>query len=85
MYLGSDIKQAMFEDNTEHIPVELSEGRISAGFVAIYPPGIPVAVSGQKISAEAVDRLLGAKKEDLEITGLDNGEISVLWERSSTL
>ena len=85
MYLGSDIKQAMFEDNTEHIPVELSEGRISAGFVAIYPPGIPVAVPGQKISAEAVDRLLGAKKEDLEITGLDNGEISVLWERSSTL
>ena len=84
MYLDADIKKAMFEEDTELIPVELSEGRVSAEFVAVYPPGIPVAVPGQRISGDAVDRLLNAKIEDLDITGLYNGEISVLWEKSST-
>ena len=76
----SNIKTAVFE-NSESIPVELSEGRISAGFIMLYPPGIPIVVPGEKLSGEMVDSILESRKLGLTINGLmDSGEIKVLWE-----
>ena len=80
----NNIMKTVFEDDTETIPVELAEGRTAKDFVSVYPPGIPVTVPGRVISAQAVDTLLEAKKEGLTITGLTDGNITVLWERSST-
>ena len=83
-FFENRIKEALFEEEVSVIPVELAEGKISKDFVSIYPPGIPVAIPGREISGEDVDKILEAKKEGLEITGLKNGEIAVIWERSST-
>lgn len=79
----NNMKSALFEDKVEYIPVELSEGRTAADLVCIYPPGIPAAVPGRIISGGDADALLDAKKNGLNITGLVNGEIGVIWERSS--
>ena len=78
------IKDTLFEDNIEYIPVELSEGRTAADYVSVFPPGIPVAIPGRVISGEAADTILGALGSGLEVTGLKDKEIAVLWERSST-
>jgi arginine/lysine/ornithine decarboxylase len=78
------MKAALFDDSTEYIPVELAEGRTSKDMVSIYPPGIPVIVPGEKITGEDVDTILSAIADGLEIKGLKEKEIAVLWEKSST-
>ncbi len=80
----NNMKAALFDDNAEYIPVELAEGRTAKDMVSIYPPGIPVTVPGEKITGEEVDRILSAIADGLEIKGLKEKEIAVLWEKSST-
>ena len=80
--IENDMKKFLFDDR-EYIPVELSEGRVSADFVSIYPPGIPLMIPGETVTPEVADKLLKAKKDGLDIIGLNNGEIAVKWERSS--
>ncbi len=80
----NNIKSAMLWEDAEYIPVELAEGRIAKDMVTVYPPGIPVCVPGQKICGKDVDLLLDAMKKDLDIKGLNDKEIAVLWEKSST-
>lgn len=77
------IKDALFEEDRRLIPVELAEGAIAGDLVCIYPPGTPVTIPGHAITGADVDRILEAKKKGLEITGLINGEIGIIWERSS--
>ena len=57
---------------------------IAKDMVAVYPPGIPVTVPGDVIGSEDVETLLSAIKCGLEIKGLKDKEIAVLWEKSST-
>lgn len=77
------VKSAMWQEG-EYIPVELSEGRQSCDYISFYPPGIPVIVPGEIISAQKVDMILSGREKDLAINGLnENGEIRVLWEKSS--
>ena len=78
------MKAALFEEDCDFIPIELAEGRIARDFVTVYPPGIPVLVPGQMITGDDVDVLLKAKEQTLKITGLNNGEVAVIWEKSST-
>ena len=54
-------------------------GRISAGYVWAYPPGVPVLVPGEVISAEISAELSAYKKSGIEIFGdIENGEIFVV-------
>ena len=82
-FCEGSMKAALFEDNAELIPPELAEGRIAKDTVIIYPPGTPVTVPGCRIDGGAVDRILQAGKNGLEVIGLKDGEIAVLWEKSS--
>nr|MCR5591006.1 hypothetical protein [Lachnospiraceae bacterium] len=79
-----NMKSALFDDEYEYIPPELSEGRISKDSVIIYPPGTPVTLPGCRIGGEEADKILEALKNGLEVIGLRDGEIAVLWEKSST-
>ena len=82
-FLHGNMKEAILSD-TETVPVESAGGRRAADFVSIYPPGIPELIPGEPISEESVSRILEALNEGLDVTGLSNGEISVIWEKSST-
>jgi arginine/lysine/ornithine decarboxylase len=46
-----------FLGKTEDVPWRRAAGRISAEMICPYPPGIPVAAPGERLSAEAVDYL----------------------------
>ena len=66
----------MRRGNIEHVlPVELSrrveagDQPVSAGFVTPYPPGFPVLVPGQVITAEVLDFM--SALDTREIHGYD--------------
>ena len=61
-----EIKEAK-EKDTEWAELENCAGRISAGYVFAYPPGIPIVCPGEVISEEIKDLLLQYCSEDQSI------------------
>ena len=55
---------------TQRMLLKEAEGRISAEFVYIYPPGIPVAAPGERISGEMLHTIMEYKKNHLPVQGL---------------
>ena len=64
------MREAFFS-NSKFILPEKCQGRISADFVSIYPPGIPVLIPGTVIEMEHIEILKEALRRNLEITGFD--------------
>lgn len=65
----------------EQIPLSEAEGRISAEFVSLYPPGIPLIVPGERIGREFMEYLEVCMQMDFHIHGLgENGQIGVVYE-----
>jgi arginine/lysine/ornithine decarboxylase len=67
----------------EVVRLQESAGHISAEFVYLYPPGIPLLVPGERISEELLAQLAGCQTVGLELQGLADhtGEtISVVRE-----
>ena len=60
------------------LPWEQCTGFVSTEYAYLYPPGIPLVVPGERISAEAVKMLLEYRGLGFEIEGLKkDGEIEV--------
>lgn len=56
-----------------------AEGRISAGYVWVYPPGVPVLVPGERISQKLLDALGVYEKNGTELCGnIEDGKILVI-------
>ena len=73
------------EKTKKRIPLLESMGEVSAAYVSIYPPGIPLLTPGEKISERCVRHLQNAMEEGLEIHGLSaNQEIEIVWEEFFT-
>ena len=63
------ISEAM-DAETEVLPLQNSIGRICAEFAYLYPPGIPLVVPGEQITAELVEKMEQSKRESLDLQGL---------------
>lgn len=66
---------------TETVELAEAEGRISAEFVMVYPPGIPILIPGVIISAEAITYIQEHIAVDLPVQGPEdetNRRIKVL-------
>lgn len=63
------LREAFFA-TPEPVPLSRSVGRISAGTVAPYPPGIPLLCPGEEITGEAVDYLNAVLDLDIGVQGL---------------
>lgn len=62
-----------------------SMGEISAAYLYIYPPGIPILTPGEKISEECVRLLQYHIEQGLTVRGLTKEEeVEVLWEEYFT-
>ena len=55
---------------TKRIPIKESAGSISGEFVYIYPPGIPIAAPGERLSKEMIDTIMEYKENHLPVQGL---------------
>ena len=77
--------QGSYEVRTENrwqvlqVPLEEAAGQVSASFINLYPPGIPLVVPGEIISPGLVRDLKSIIKLNLELQGLtDNNFITIL-------
>jgi len=55
----TDIRSAMLSKSTS-VPIEKSEGKISASEYSLYPPGIPLIVPGEVFDKSIICRLKGS-------------------------
>lgn len=73
------------EKKKKAVSLPESMGEISASYVMIYPPGIPLLTPGEKISEGCVRRLEYYLEEGLEVHGLTKErEIEIVWEEFFT-
>ena len=62
----------------EKIDVCNAVGRVSAGYVYIYPPEIPIIVPGDLITNQMLKKIMEYKMSNLNIKGIDNEKIIVI-------
>lgn len=58
-----------------------AEGKISADFIYLYPPGIPLVVPGEKISAGVIEKIKEYKTNHMKIVGCNKNQINIIYER----
>ena len=56
-------------------------GELSAEFIFLYPPGIPLAVPGERISEEIVQKMKEYREQKMNLLGLSEGRIYIVDER----
>jgi len=79
------LKQAMrlqeaLDGIQESCPLNEAEGRIAGTFVNLYPPGIPLAVPGERLSAEVIALIQAYAQEGLPLQGTECGCVTVIKE-----
>ena len=64
----------------EWVRVELdrAEGRISAGGIVPYPPGVPLICPGERFSAAVIDKINKYKALNINIKGLYSGQVEAV-------
>ena len=79
MYL-SDLQPAMkpadayariAHRETERVPIEALEGRITTALLTPYPPGIPLLIPGERFNRKIVDYLLFTREFNARFPGFD--------------
>ena len=71
------IAEAM-DGETEWVSLSECDGRVSAGFVNLYPPGVPVIVPGEIYRGEIITQIKKWNQKKLPVQGIDEKtEVSV--------
>ena len=95
MYL-SDLKPAMKPSdaysqiahrNTERVPIDELEGRITTSLVTPYPPGIPLLIPGEVFNKKIIDYLKFAREFNLQCPGFEtdiHGLVEVKDDQGTT-
>jgi len=59
-----------YEKPNESLSLADCAGRVTAEYVFLYPPGIPLLVPGERISKKLVAEILGYKESGLSVQGM---------------
>ena len=63
----------------EEVPLEAAAGRVSADFINLYPPGIPLLVPGEVMSESLLAHIRESMRMGLRVQGVtQEGHVSVL-------
>ncbi len=65
-----------FLGRTEMVPWQRAAGRVSAEMICPYPPGIPVAAPGERLSGEVVDYLQQLAAAGAMVEGATDGSLA---------
>lgn len=60
------------------VPLKNSENRVSAEFVYIYPPGIPIVAPGERINGRVLDIIMDYIRKGLPVQGPADESLTVL-------
>ncbi len=64
---------------SEAVGLSEAKGGISADFLYLYPPGIPLLAPGERITGENIENIEFCRKMGLEVAGLDaDGKIRII-------
>lgn len=70
-----------FHSEHEEILIKEAADRISADFINLYPPGIPLAVPGEKLTKMLLDHIVENVRKGFTVQGLSAaGKVSVVVE-----
>ena len=69
------IYEAM-ESEHEVVNFQTCSGRISAEYIYLYPPGIPVVAPGEIMDTTIIEYLLKCKRQGLDVQGLMDDSLS---------
>lgn len=69
-----------YDMEQESIELEKACGRIAAEFINLYPPGIPIAVPGERINENIIRIILAYRNADFHVQGAEKGKIRVIKE-----
>ena len=61
------------------VPLEACAGHLAASYVYLYPPGIPLAAPGERISRETVRHLLDSRRQGFSLEGLEEEGNMKVW------
>lgn len=70
-----------YDAEYESVKATDSAGRIAAEFINLYPPGIPLAVPGERLAEAVTEGLMHYQRCGLHIQGVENGRIRVVKEK----
>ncbi|MBO4898884.1 MAG: aminotransferase class I/II-fold pyridoxal phosphate-dependent enzyme [Lachnospiraceae bacterium] len=59
---------------------EITEGSISASYICLYPPGIPIVIPGEIIDKKVADRVNAYADAGMNVTGLSGDRIMIVKE-----
>lgn len=60
------------EMERERVRLENCAGRVSAEFIYLYPPGIPIAAPGEELTETIVERILEYRRMGLPVQGMED-------------
>ena len=72
---------AAVEAERESVPFAEAENRISADYVYLYPPGIPILVPGERLGGETLAELSECRRMGLQVEGIAYNAIQVVKSR----
>jgi arginine/lysine/ornithine decarboxylase len=67
----ADAYAAIAQRNTERVPIDQLEGRITTSLVTPYPPGIPLLIPGEVFNKKIVDYLKFSRAFSQECPGFE--------------
>lgn len=70
--------RAAFFSTRKYVNIEKSAGNVVAETVMIYPPGVPILVPGEEVSAEAIEYIRRCKSEELSVLGVYQRESEMM-------
>lgn len=73
------IRQA-FLAASENVPLAQARGRVAAGLVGSYPPGIPLVVPGELLDPPVLDAIRDLERDERSLQGIADGCIRVVRE-----
>lgn len=66
------------DTEAEEILLEQAQGKISGGFINLYPPGIPILVPGEVIDKGIIEQIEHYLKLGLNVQGISQGKIIIV-------
>ena len=67
-----------FDAKCEKIELVKALDRVSADFVMLYPPGVPILAPGEKVTKEHITTIKDYLEKELQVIGLEDEKISVI-------
>ena len=63
----------------EELPLAMAAGRICGEYIYLYPPGIPLVVPGERISADMLELWEAYRRNGYALQGPEDYSMEKLW------